>query len=61
MREAAASHSPQPAPEGRSNHLNRSVEAWLCQPKPYEGLPRLAASAQCSGKHRCARRTSRQR
>eukprot|EP00966_Prymnesium_polylepis_P040957 950359-Prymnesium_polylepis.1 len=61
MREAAPTHSPQPAQEGRSNHQTRSMEAWLCDPTPYESPPRLAASAERSGVGRCARRTSPQR
>eukprot|EP00966_Prymnesium_polylepis_P057714 1336445-Prymnesium_polylepis.1 len=61
MREAAPTHSPQPKPEGCSNHQNRSIEAWRCHPRPSESLPRLAASAERSEVHRCARRTSPQR
>eukprot|EP00966_Prymnesium_polylepis_P141697 3272027-Prymnesium_polylepis.1 len=34
------------------------MEAWLCDPRPHESPPRLAASAERSGvQHRCARRT----
>eukprot|EP00966_Prymnesium_polylepis_P080982 1876040-Prymnesium_polylepis.1 len=51
MREAAPTHSPQPMPEGRSNHQYRPVKAWVCDPRPYESLQRLAASAECSGVH----------
>eukprot|EP00966_Prymnesium_polylepis_P132593 3065320-Prymnesium_polylepis.1 len=61
MREAAPTHSPQPAPEARSNHQNRSKEAWLCDPRPHKSLQRLAESAERSGVHRCARQTSPQR
>eukprot|EP00966_Prymnesium_polylepis_P239469 5538089-Prymnesium_polylepis.1 len=25
-------HTPQPAPEGRSNHQSGLIEAWLCDP-----------------------------
>eukprot|EP00966_Prymnesium_polylepis_P003168 72549-Prymnesium_polylepis.1 len=59
MREAAPTpHSPQPAVEGRSNHQNRSIEALQCNPRLYECLPRLAASAERSGEHRCTRSTN---
>eukprot|EP00966_Prymnesium_polylepis_P322673 7378920-Prymnesium_polylepis.1 len=50
MREAAPTHSPQPAPQRRSRyHQHRSMEAGLCDPRPYEGMSRLAASAERSG------------
>eukprot|EP00966_Prymnesium_polylepis_P234300 5419768-Prymnesium_polylepis.1 len=61
MREAAPSPRPTPptaCAEGtqQSPSKNRSMEAWLCDPKPFEGLPRLPASAERSRVHRCARR-----
>eukprot|EP00966_Prymnesium_polylepis_P226926 5250479-Prymnesium_polylepis.1 len=54
-------HSPQSAPEEHCNHQGRSIEASPCDPRPYASRPRLAASAERSGVHRCGRRTSPQR
>eukprot|EP00966_Prymnesium_polylepis_P022081 507835-Prymnesium_polylepis.1 len=62
MREAAPTHYTQPAPEGRINHQNRSIEAWLYAT---QGRVRVCYAWQQalerSGVHRCARRTSPQR
>jgi hypothetical protein len=52
-RSCPPTHSPQSAPEGRRNHQGRSIEASLCDPRPYASLSRLAASAERSGAHRC--------
>eukprot|EP00966_Prymnesium_polylepis_P001088 24802-Prymnesium_polylepis.1 len=59
MREAAPTHSLHR--RDAADHEHRSIEAWLCDPRPCASLSRLAASAERSGVHRCARRTSPQR
>eukprot|EP00966_Prymnesium_polylepis_P129980 3005723-Prymnesium_polylepis.1 len=77
MREAAPTHSPTARTGGTQpiTTIARSIETWLCAPRPYERLsrlwlcdpkpyessPRLAASAERSGVHRCSRRKSPQR
>eukprot|EP00966_Prymnesium_polylepis_P073926 1715528-Prymnesium_polylepis.1 len=62
MREAAPTHSPHsPHRRDAADHQNRSMEAWLCDPRPCASLSRLSASAERSRVHRCARRTSSQR